>query len=170
MSNYREDGAGKDEETRKIVRKAAMRAFRRNQRLERAKKFMQEQEEDGEQHDPQPFDDSSENSPCVAVSASSEAVDQPESLVLGHNKDAVGSTVDASSSLTLFQPEGLSHYPLPSEFRWPEEITSLDPFGSSPLGTCSTWHHLFIHCESLPLPCFRAQPAAVPRQILAAVR
>jgi hypothetical protein len=74
----------------------------------------------------------------MAVSASSEGVGQPESLVLGRDKNTMGSTVDASSSLTLFQPEGLFDYPLPSEFRWPEDITSLRPFGSSPLGPCNT--------------------------------
>lgn len=70
----------------------------------------------------------------MAVSASSEGVGQPESLVLGRDKNTMGSTVEASSSLTLFQPEGLFDYPLPSEFAGPR-ISQV----SARLG-----HHLWV--------------------------
>jgi hypothetical protein len=162
VSNHTDDGAGKDAETRRIVRKAAMRAFRQNQRLEQAKKFMQEQPENDDQHDPQFLDNSSENSLCRIAPASSDDVERRESPVLGQDKNSVESKVVSSRSLALAQPGSWSEYPMASGFRWPQEITSLDPFGSSPLGTCSTWHYLFRHCESPLLFSPDSKTAAVP--------
>ncbi|KUJ08251.1 uncharacterized protein LY89DRAFT_725168 [Mollisia scopiformis] len=130
VSNQVEDGAGKDESTRKIVRKTAMKAFRRNQRLERVKNFMQEQGGIEDHGDLETLDERSEKVPSNAASG------KPSYHL---NQDSLG------SSVVLFQPEASTEYPIDSFFHWPQEIVSLDPFGSSPLGTCSTWHFLFTH-------------------------
>jgi hypothetical protein len=127
------DGAGKDERTRKIVRKTAMKTFRRNQRLERVKDFMQKERDRDGHHDPKTLVGRSGKVPSSKASEVLGVYEAPKGLVGHHTQDDPGSSLEYS---------GISALP------WPREIVSLDPFGSSPLGTCSTWHFLFTHCES----------------------
>jgi hypothetical protein len=144
VSNQGEDGVGKDEKTRKIVRKTAMKAFRRNQRLERAKRFMQEGREGVDQCDLETTGEAAEDS-CSEVLP--QGLEQSGSLVLRQNQNGVEVSVHAYNAGALLQQMALNEYPVAASFPWPREIVSLDPFGSSPLGTCRTWHHLFTHCE-----------------------
>jgi len=135
VSNQVEDGAGKDEKTRKIVRKAAMKAFRKEQRLERTRKFMQE---NGEQETRTP-----EAMPGLEVSVEPE---QLGTLVVSQRSGSGDQRVDLHEPVRVLQSQGWSNFEVADAFSWPREIVSLDPFGSSPLGTCATWHSLFMHC------------------------
>jgi hypothetical protein len=141
------DGGGNDVQTRKLVRKTVMKAFRQKQRLDREKKFRQEHLENGDHHGPQRLDDPVEKSSCEAAS---EDLEKSGSLVLRQcrqDKESMGPSIDHSSPLVIIQRQDWYDYPVHSKFCWPREITSLGLFGLSPPGTCSTWHHLFAHCE-----------------------
>jgi hypothetical protein len=137
VSNQVEDGAGKDEKTRKIVRKAAMKAFRKNQRLERTKNFIQE---NGDQPEPRTLDD-------AAGKEASRDFEQPGILVICQDLDSGDPSVNMQNSVGVLQPQNWLEFEVVTSFTWPQEIVSLDPFGSSPLGTCATWHELFMHCK-----------------------
>ncbi|KAE9381919.1 hypothetical protein N431DRAFT_425487 [Stipitochalara longipes BDJ] len=134
VSNRVEDGAGKDEKTRKIVRKAAMKAFRKNQRLEQTKKFMQE---NGDQPEPRTLDE--------MAGKGSRDHEQPGNAVICRSTDNGGLSTNAYTSVGIFQPQSWNEFEVAASFTWPQEIVSLDPFGSSPLGACKTWHYLFMH-------------------------
>ncbi len=137
VSNQAEDGAGKDEKTRKIVRKAAMKAFRKNQRLERTRKFMQK---NGEQPELRTLD-------YGAGKEASRDFEQPGLLAIRQDSDSGDLSADLRTSVGVLQPQDWYNFEVVTSFSWPQEIVSLDPFGSSPLGTCATWHELFMHCK-----------------------
>jgi hypothetical protein len=123
-----------------------MKAFRRKQRLDREKKFRQLQLENGDHQDPQRLDPVEKSS----SEAASEDLEQSGSLVLRQRhqeKETMGPPIDHSSPLAIIQRQDWHDYPVHSKFCWPREITSLGLFGLSPPVTCSTWHHLFTHCE-----------------------
>jgi hypothetical protein len=143
VSNQVEDGAGKDERTRKIVRKTAMKAFRRNERMERAKRFMQEELGTG---DPPTSETVGERAETSVRGETLQGPEPPGNLIFAQDDDTVPLSVDASSPDAPLPARALAQYPVASSF-WPQEIVSLDPFGSSPLGTCTTWHFLFTHCQ-----------------------
>lgn len=146
VSNHVEDGAGKNEETRKIVRKTAMKAFRRSQRLERAKDFMQKGPVEGDLRDSQIPEGQIGVGTSELPPEGVHGVETPGSSILRRDDDGE-SSVDLSSFLALLQLEGGDDDLNASPIVWPQEIAGFDPFGSSPLGTSRSWYFLFRHCK-----------------------
>ncbi|KAE8447096.1 hypothetical protein EG329_011080 [Mollisiaceae sp. DMI_Dod_QoI] len=143
VSNQVEDGAGKDEGTRKIVRKAAMKAFRRNQRLEQVKTFMQGERDESNFRDLQTPEETAGNGSDELPSERHKGFGQSGAPIIYQNMDGEGSHDDLSKLAMLEQ--GQDPAAAVTSFGWLQEIVSLDPFGSSPLGNSSTWHFLFTY-------------------------
>ncbi|KAH7386426.1 fungal-specific transcription factor domain-containing protein [Cadophora sp. MPI-SDFR-AT-0126] len=141
----------KDEDSRKIVRKTAMLAFRRKQRLEQIKKFMQQKAEDSYLSAPR--------APYLSLSSTSQRGDEDRGI---HGQLQVpgtppfswtGSRMEDSQYLdTEIAELGHSRTPSSAATRWSGdlpngvwEICTFDPFASSPSEDYFVSQKLFSH-------------------------